>query len=260
MSLILSSPDGQPVTADDMALTHDHKLHVMIVDEGLEDYVHMHPEIGADGLYQVRFTPKFPRTYRVWADYTLAGSEGGDAHGHDQDDDHDHHGASSGDQVIVSEALIVGEEAAPELSSEDVLSASANGLTYELSASGQVKAGESVKLVVTITGPNGSAFAGLEPLMGAYGHLVGFNLGATTMVHAHPGGDHPHGDASRGGPQLEFETVFEEAGPHKLFLQTKTGGSESGIAFILNVTPQAITTITPARQCLLVPQKNRQKI
>ena len=29
---------------------------------------------------------------------------------------------------------------------------------------------------------------------------------------------------------------------------------------LLNVTHQAITTITPARQCLLVPQKNRQKV
>ena len=243
VSLILTGPNGQTLSPDDLAETHEHKLHVMIVDEGLEDYTHMHPEPGADGLYQITFTPAYARTYRVWADFTLAeGSDDDhhhedDAHDHESDSEHDgHHGDGEG-QVIVSEALIVGEDAAPALGAENILTAEAGGLNYALVPGSEVKAGETVEFTVSVSDADGAPFAALEPIMGAYAHLVGFDAGATNMVHAHPRGAHPHGASSRGGPDLFFAVTSEEAGPHRLFLQTMTGGSEDSVAFTLNVQP-----------------------
>jgi hypothetical protein len=232
-SLILNGPDGEAVSADDIAATHGEKLHVMLVDEGLEDFVSLHPEAGADGLYQITFTPEYPRTYRLWTHYALA--DGEDAHSHDAEDDHHHDdGASAaGAEVVMSEALIVGEEDAPALSGEDILTASAGGLEYELTAASYVRAGEPVTLVVSVTDTDGAAFEALEPLMGAYGQLVGFSQGATSIVRAHPTGDHPHGGHSRGGPALRFETTFDEAGPHRLFLRTKADGKERIAAVLI---------------------------
>jgi hypothetical protein len=110
-------------------------------------------------------------------------------------------------------------------------------LRYDLSLPGDIQAGQPVTLTVSVSGADGAPFDGLEPIMNAYGHLVGFNRGATTMVHAHPTGAHPHGTNSRGGPELQFETTFEEAGPHRLFLQTKTDGEERSVSFTINIAP-----------------------
>ena len=239
-SLILSDTEGRPVDADDLAVVHGHKLHLLIVDEALEDYQHLHPQPGPDGLYQVTFTPEFARTYRVWADYTLAKSgdhvDGDDNHSHDDHDHHDHsedhHG--SGGAITVSEALIVGEETGPALIDAEVLTMTAGGLTYTLTTDGDLTTGTE-RLTMAVTDANGAPFEALEPIMGAYAHLVGFNLGATDMVHAHPEGAHPHGAASRGGPDLEFEVAFAEARPHRLFLQTVTEGEEQTIVFTVIV-------------------------
>lgn len=241
-SLILSDAEGRPVTADDLATVHDHKLHVLIVDEALEDYQHLHPEIGPDGLYQVTFTPKFARTYRVWADYTLAESgdhdHGDGDHSHGDDDHHSHgdddHHATGGEGITVSEALIVGEDAGAAFSGEEVLTATAGGLTYRLTSDGALTTG-SERLTISVTDATGAPYTALEPIMGAYAHLVGFNVGATQMAHAHPDGAHPHGANSRGGPELQFDVTFDEPGPHRLFLQTVTDGSEQIVVFTVSV-------------------------
>lgn len=240
-SLILSDAEGRPVGADDLATVHDHKLHVLIVDEALEDYTHTHPQLGPDGLYQVTFTPEYGRTYRVWADYTLAETgehdHGDDEHSHGEDDHHDHgdnpdnHHATGGKAIRVSEALIVGEDAGPELPQTGTLTASAGGLTYTLQPDGPVTVGAPIRMTVTVTGADGVPFEALEPIMGAYAHLVGFNAGATEMVHAHPQGDHPHGANARGGPDFQFEVTFREPGPHRLFLQTVANGEELSVPF-----------------------------
>ncbi len=250
-SLILSDAEGLPVGAGDLATVHDHKLHVLIVDEALEDYTHTHPALGPDGLYQVTFTPEYGRTYRVWADYTLAetgehdhGDDDHHGHGeddhshaeddhHDHGDDHDNHHAMGGNAITVSEALIVGETAGPELPQTETLTASAGGLTYTLQPDGPVTVGAPVRMTVSVTGADGAPFQALEPIMGAYAHLVGFNAGATEMVHAHPEGDHPHGANSRGGPDLQFEVTFKEPGPHRLFLQTVANGEEQSVSFTM---------------------------
>lgn len=241
-SLILSDTEGRPVSADDLATTHDHKLHVLIVDEALEDYQHMHPEIGPDGLYQLTFTPEYARTYQVWADYKLTESSahdhGEDDHSHGDDDHHDHgddHHADHGAAITVSEALIVGAETGPVPSSEDVLTATAGGLTYTLTTDGALTPGTE-RLIVSVKDSSGTPYEALEPIMDAYAHLVGFNAGATAMAHAHPVGDHPHGANSRGGPDLQFDVAFEDAGPHRLFLQTVAGGQEQLVSFNVNLS------------------------
>ena len=209
----------------------------MVVDEGLDDFVRLHPEAGSDDLYQITFTPQYPRTYRVWTHYALAV---GEAHSHGGPDDEPHHGedaAEAGDDVVLSDALIIGEEPAPMLAGEDVLTASAGGVQYQLTLPQEITAGEPVSLTVSASSADGAAFSDLEPLGGAYGHLVGFSEGATSMVQAHPAGAHPHGAESRGGPDLRFETTFDETGAYRLFLHTSANGEETSVAFTVNVAP-----------------------
>ena len=124
VALILNGPEGQTVTASDMAATHGEKLHVMVVDEGLEDFIRLHPEAGSDGSFEITFTPEYPRTYRVWTHYALVDSD--EEHSHDQEDDHHHHddeGEAAAGEIVLSDALIIGEESAHALHRRALLAA-----------------------------------------------------------------------------------------------------------------------------------------
>lgn len=218
ISLSLYNAGGEAVTPVDLALVHDKKLHVMIVDEGLEDYAHAHPEADADGNFSVTFTPKFERAYRVWTDFTIADK--------DATPTNDHHAAPAGTPMLAAATLGVGEKETPAVDAKSVSFVDAGALRFRLWTDGEIKTGEPVRMRVSVSDENGAPFKGLEPLMGAYAHLVGFDEGATAMAHAHPSGVHPHGADSRGGPDLAFDVTLDEPGPHRLFLQTKKDGEE----------------------------------
>ena len=64
---------GAPLGPDQLKLAHTKKLHLLIIDESLTDYQHIHPVAGAKaGQWTFSFTPKFGRPYKVWADATRA--------------------------------------------------------------------------------------------------------------------------------------------------------------------------------------------
>jgi hypothetical protein len=57
LTLRLTDQNGQPIVAEDLAVKHEHRLHVMVVDAGLEDYAHAHPTAKPDGAFSFTFTP-----------------------------------------------------------------------------------------------------------------------------------------------------------------------------------------------------------
>jgi hypothetical protein len=255
LTLNLKDSSGAPLTADEIAISHMMKVHVMIVDGGLEDYTHTHAEQGANpGEWTVSFTPKFARSYRVWTDFKLASEASAAQMDHAKMDhamgakeghNHDHDMASMpsmagmGSSVPApSTDLIVGTQPAPVVAPVQSLSGRADGLDFSISLGGPVKAGGSVTATLVIMDPStGQPFAGLEPIMGAFGHLVGFSGDGSTMVHAHPSGTEPKDDSARGGPTLAFELNPSVAGPARLFLQVKKGGKVITVPFTLVVSP-----------------------
>jgi len=270
LSLALSAPDGTAITADDLVANHGHKLHIMIIDEGLDDFHHLHVDADANGVFQVEFTPQYARIYRVWADTVLAeplpeveqddhghGHDDEHEHGHDHEDeharahahseDHDHgeshahgdehadghHGGDHGhDGAETATAWIaVGDEAAPYIAPLEVLESEAAGYRFTLSFDGHIHSGESMPMRLAVTDAGGNEVTSLEPILGAFAHLVGFNPGASTMVHAHPGGMEPQTASERGGPTLDFDVMIENPGVHRLFAQFRIGGQDITTSF-----------------------------
>ena len=254
LTLSLKDAAGKPLGPDAIATSHTQKVHVMIVDAGLEDYTHAHATPGATpGEWTVPFTPKFGRTYKVWADFKLA-SAGGDKHaGHDmagmepKEKGHDHNdGTHAHDELKKDDAhpltpsatLQVGTQAAPAVAAVQSLSGSAGGLKFSLSLAGAVKAGDHVAATLAVMDEaTGQPFTGLEPIMGAYAHLVGFSADGATMLHGHPEGTEPKDAAARGGPTLTFELHPATAGPTRMFLQVQKGGQVVVVPFTLIVNP-----------------------
>ena len=262
VKLQLNAPGGA-ITESDLALGHDSTIRVTIVDEGLEQYTHVQPEVSASGVFTVTFAPEFPRVYKVWADFQLAedsphfgtvagGHRDHDAshghaddhgdHGHDHDGNHLHgdrsrhvHDADAARYAVAW--VTVGEEAAPAIALREVLEAEANGLRFTLSKRADLKADESQDLRVSVTDASGTPIDELEPLMGAHAHLVAFNRGATEMTHAQPSGAKHEDESDRDGSNLDFTLAFDQAGVHRLFFRTKHDGREITAPFTVVVRP-----------------------
>jgi len=60
---------GEPITFDDLEVAHTERVHLLIVDQSLEDYHHIHPQEGEEpGTYPFSLTPENGGTYRLFAD------------------------------------------------------------------------------------------------------------------------------------------------------------------------------------------------
>lgn len=228
LTLRLTDQNGQPIVAEDLAVKHEHRLHVMVVDADLEDYAHAHPTANPDGTFSFAFTPRLDRPYRLWADFSLADSHGGVEQGHGDA----HHDAAV---TFASVDLPVGGGAVPAVAPTQALSAEAEGLRFQLSLESSLQVGQATRVRLAVVDGQGRPYTQLEPLMGAFAHIVGFDPGARTMMHVHPDGAEPTSAEARGGPTLAFTLEPAVAGPQRLFVQVKANGREVTVPFTLVV-------------------------
>jgi len=206
--------DGKPLEADNLKTVHTQKFHLLIVDPTLTDYQHIHPEPTATpGSYLFTFTPKFPGGYRAWADVTPMG------------------GAQQFARANIAEI----QPAA--IDKTDSSRAEAGDYRFELRLDGTPKVGSMTMATVFVTQKNGAPFSNLEPVMGAFAHLVGFYEDYETVLHAHPMGSEPKDTTARGGPELMFHLAPEKSGFIKLFAQFKIGGKDVFVPFGIHVSP-----------------------
>ena len=216
----LTGPGGKPVTLDDLTVAHTEKLHLLIVDESLTDYHHEHP-VPAEkpGEYRFEFTPRFGGTYHVWSDLLPVGT---------------------GTQEYSKTRLKVsGTPGKPQNTTN--ITAEVDGYRFDWSSEEKkpLRVGESAVVKVRVTSPGGEPFKGLEPVMGAYAHMVAFPKDLEGVMHVHPAGPEPTANTERGGPELSFHVVPEKAGYHKFYLQTQIGGKDKFAAFGVEVAPAA---------------------
>ena len=206
---------GAPIDPDQLTLAHTKRLHLLIIDESLTDYQHIHPVAGTKaGEWTFSFTPKFGRTYKVWADATRA----------------------DGDQEYVFADLAAGGEKAPAPDATPVATAEKDGLKFALSFAGPVKAGQGVMgSVAVIDAKTGQPFSQLQPIMGAFGHVVAFSRDWSSIEHVHPQGTEPKADGDRSGPVIGFHMEPKNSGVLKIFVQILANGREVIVPFTVNV-------------------------
>jgi hypothetical protein len=216
--LYLTTLLGQPVLPTDLREVHTQKIHLLIVDQSLSDYHHEHPEPGkTSGEYAFSFTPQKPGPYRVWVDVQpyLTGIQ--------------EYAAAEMAAPTTGERL---------MDTAENLTASADGLRYRLSfESPSIKAGESITGKLLITREDGTPMKDLQPIMGAFAHLVAFHADGKTVLHIHPKGTRQLTPNDRGGPGLEFQFYSPKAGFFRLFSQTQVAGEQKFARFGLLVQP-----------------------
>jgi hypothetical protein len=111
-----------------------------------------------------------------------------------------------------------------------------DGLNYELIlAQKTIQVGRPAFARLRITTADGKHFTQLEPLMGAFAHLVGFNQDYKTVMHLHPKGPLVLDPAARGGPELEFQIYALRRGFIRLFAQVQIEGRSRFVSFGLQI-------------------------
>lgn len=214
----LTNLQGQPVSLSDLMEAHTEKVHLLVIDPSLTDYHHEHPKpTAAPGEYRFSFTPRKPGSYRIWADVVSQ---------------------SSGMQEYVMTDLLATTQAEPIAQRSTSLQSKLDGLTYTITFDKPIlKKGEAAMGTLTITDPSGKIFTQLEPVMGAYAHLVGFVDDYKTISHIHPMGVEPSKASDRGEGKLQFHLQPDQSGLMRLFSQVQIGGENKFVPFTLEIKP-----------------------
>lgn len=206
-----------PVSLAALEERHTQKIHLLVVDESMVDYHHLHPAAGGEaGSYTFSFTPNTAHNYMLYADV----------------------------KPLVGAAQMIAVKLSGTAPCEkDCLDRSATDhatvgdVTAQVAFEGKtVKAGAPVNAEVTLTDADGKPLTDLEPVMGAYGHIVGFYEGFKAVAHMHPMGAEPHKAEDRGASPVRFMLHPDHPGYLKYFVQVRRGGKDVFLPFGVEIT------------------------
>ena len=116
-----------------------------------------------------------------------------------------------------------------------------DGLNFDWKASERLRKDTPTIVEVTITDSAGHPVTDLQPVMGAYAHLVGFSADGKSLVHTHPMGLEPKGEAA-GGPTMRFHVEPDFTGPAQFYLQVKRDGKDVYASFGQQISPPLLNT------------------
>lgn len=216
-TLRLATASGKPVAPEDLIVAHTRKLHLLIVDPTLNDYQHVHPEPGRrPGDWVFALTPNRSGLYRVFADFTPAATQRG----------------------LYTSADFTVPGAVARVVREANTTAQAMGFNFELVLPPVFRAGQPVDLKFRIqTQGRDKMPVPLQPVMGAFAHLVAFDEARSGFAHLHPNETDLAKPPDSLRPELTFKVTIPEPGRYVIWAQVNLGGSEIFVPFWVDVTP-----------------------
>lgn len=198
IEISLKDKNNQPI--ENLEVNHEKLLHLIVVNEHLDQYDHLHPEQTGEGTFTIQ--KEFEEgSYKAFVDikpkdlsfevmpipFTVGNPDTGHAH---------------------SDGLKPDAELKQTIDHETV--------EMEMSS---LNAGEPVTLTFKLNETN------LEPYLGAMGHVVILDEKANQYLHVHPA-DHD---------KPIFETEFHEPGIYKIWAEFKQDGKVRAFPFIVEI-------------------------
>jgi len=216
-TLTLRTASGKPIGPADLLVAHTRKLHLLVVDPTLSDYQHIHPEPGRrEGEWHFSLTPQRSGVYRVFADFTPMATQRG--------------------LYAVAEFTVPG--AVPTVINAGNTTVQARGFTFELSLPEALHAGKSTDLSFRIASPGTvKEPVPLEPVMGAFAHLVAFDEARSGFAHLHPQETDLARPPDLREPELHFRITIPQPGRYVIWAQVNLGGTEAFVPFWVDVLP-----------------------
>lgn len=185
---------------------HEKLFHLFLISADLEFFAHEHPEAApkADGVFRLKYTFPKPGEYRLLADFFPQGGT---------------------PQLISRSFYVAGERTPVKPLKVDLDSKQGANMQVKLVTEPQQPlAGKKTLLFFQIT-----PHEGLEPLLGAWGHLLAASSDLIDLIHGHPEFADP-------GPQIQFNVIFPRPGIHRVWVQFQNRGVINTVAFNVPVT------------------------
>lgn len=186
-------------------LVHEKLFHTFVVSQDLEFFVHGHPSLIANGLFQFPLTFPKPGVYRVLGDFYPLGSL----------------------PQLASETVIVpGEPPASVTLGRDYSPKDGSNVHVSMETiPDQPTATNRTQLRFVVNGSHP-----LEKYLGAWGHMLIASNDLIDMMHEHP-------FLADGGPRVEYEVVFPRAGAYRIWVQFQSAGVVNTVRFDVPVAP-----------------------
>ena len=211
LRITITGADGRPVR--DYEVEHEQRMHFIVVRRDLTGFQHLHPSLGADGVWRIELSLPEPGSYRVFADFKRQGEN----------------------HTLAGDLAVDGAVDWQPLAAATSVARTADGYDVQLNGTSS-RAGREEELRFTVR--RDGRPVSVEPYLGAGGHLVALRAGDLAYLHVHPAAD---GEAAHGGHSevasaaVAFMTQFPSAGRYRLFLQFKHQGRVHTAAFTRDV-------------------------
>lgn len=239
----LRTVNGKAIEPADLLVAHTRKLHLLVVDPTLTDYQHLHPEPGhKPGEWFFSFRPQAAGKYRVFADFTPAATGRG-LYAHADVEVRQGvlggwpwkyslpAGASSVVGVVTPGPELDGVKETPRVS----FATEQEGFRFALEAATlPIRAGQPADLKFLVTRPDGGPVP-MEPVMGAYAHLVAFDQERSGFAHLHPMETDLAQKPDATKPTLNFKITIPREGRYAIWAQVNLGGREVFAPFWVDV-------------------------
>ena len=199
--------DAEGDTVRDFDVEHARSMHLIVVRRDFAGFQHLHPRQMNDGSWVADADLGAAGVYRAFADFSTGGRS-----------------------LTLGADLFVAGEFDPVPLPEPARTADAgNGYEVEIDSARPHAGGETAVEFRVLR--EGVPLEGVEPYLGADGHLVALREHDQAFLHTHPEGE-PGGS----GP-ISFRVSYPSPGAHRLFLQFKDGGEVRTAAFTQVVEP-----------------------
>ena len=228
LRFVVSHPQtGGPVKS--YVVNHEKLFHLFVVSEDMGDYQHLHPQLEPDGSFTVEAALARPGLYQLHADFFPVGGT---------------------PQVIRRSLPTAGFGGAARrprparLTPDAGLTKTFDGLSVTLDLGGsEPEAGALLPLRFRLAdAQTGEPARDLEPYLGAWGHTLVLNADQSEYLHSHPTEAVPVAadrGRLRGGPEVEFKTMFPGPGLYRVWTQFKRAGRIVTASFTLKVRAAA---------------------
>jgi hypothetical protein len=216
-TLVLTTFSGKPITPEDLQVVQTRRIHLLIADPSLDDYQHVHPVPGRKpGEWSFRFRPRFGGAYRIFADFTPVATNRG--------------------LYSETEIAVGGPPNAVAAGTQPVSwSADEGGYHFALTpASLPVRSGVQANLRLAVTRTGGGPVP-LEPVMGAYAHLVAFDTQRSGFAHIHPNPAEASVAPDPVAPVFTFRLMIPRPGRYVIWSQVSLAGRETFAPFWFDV-------------------------
>ncbi len=211
--------DAHEFGTNDLTVTHEKRMHLLIIRDDMTNFQHVHPEYIND-KWMVKTTIVAAGDYNIYVDI-------------DPEEE---------DAIVLRVPIRIGEAASTKQFPEPNSDASALSGKYKavLVTSESTKSKNKTPLTFVIT-KNGVPVPAIDPYLGAYGHVVlARHNDADDLFHVHP-----VTETKPANGKVEFEAVFPVKGRYTLYAQFKIDGIVQTFPITVDVTEVGTSAVAP---------------